>query len=54
MNENIRKALHEFNMRLPAHKPYYRFDQLSPAEQSLVEQRAAELAGKREIGAAIA
>lgn len=43
MNKYLLKALHEFNMGLPASAPFYRFHQLSAADQSRLEERALQL-----------
>ncbi len=43
MNKYLQRALHEHNMSIPAYAPFYRFEQLSAADRSRVEERALEL-----------
>lgn len=44
MNEKyLAAALKEYNMSIPASSPWFRFEQLSAAAQSRVEERALEL-----------
>lgn len=44
MPEALKAALLEFNRAQPATSPWYRFPELSAANQSRVEQRAEEIA----------
>lgn len=44
MNDYLKRALHEYNMSLPASSPFYgRLEQLPASVQSRIETRAAEL-----------
>ena len=44
MREFLKQALRNWNNQQPAWKPVLRFEQLSPAQQSTVEEMAAQLA----------
>lgn len=46
MPEALKAALLEFNRAQPASSPWYRFSQLSAAQQSRVEQRAEEISNE--------
>lgn len=43
MTKHLEQALREWNNNQPAWKPVLRFEQLTPASQSEVEQRAEQL-----------
>jgi hypothetical protein len=39
-----KRALHEYNMSLPAYRPFFRYEQLPAAIQSRIDERARQLA----------
>jgi hypothetical protein len=39
-----KRALHEYNMSLPAYRPFFRYEQLPASTQSRIDERARQLA----------